>query len=60
MQAYCLVEGGPLSGQYTVNWQGCDKGKINTYGAVDTPYKEAEIAGLYAKDEAERTEDSNE
>lgn len=52
IEAYCLVEDGPLSGRYTTGNQGCDKGKSNQYGAVDDPYSDFDtMAALYAKDD---------
>lgn len=53
MQAYCLVQDGPLSGQYTTGSQGCALGKSNQHGAIDTPGEEADIAFLYDTDDAE-------
>lgn len=53
VEAYCLVDGGPFSGRYTVGAQSCDKGKSNQYGAIDDPYEDtAEILRLYAADDA--------
>ena len=53
IEAYCLVRGGPLSGRYTTARQGCDLGKSNQYGSVDCRGEEAEIARLYAIDDAQ-------
>jgi hypothetical protein len=58
MQAYCLVQGGPLSGRYTIGSQGCALGKSNQHGAIDSPGEEDEIAMLYAEDDAEPTDGS--
>jgi hypothetical protein len=58
MQAYCLVQDGPLSGRYTTGSQGCDRGKSNQHGAVDSPGEEHEVASLYAEDDAEPSDGS--
>jgi hypothetical protein len=58
MQAYCLVQGGPLSGRYTIGLQGCAAGKSNQHGAIDSPGEEDDIAELYEEDDAEPTNGS--
>lgn len=60
VQAYCLAQGGPYSGQYTYADQGCGAGKPNTYGAVDTPGEMEWIAARYAKEDAARERDMSE
>lgn len=60
IEAYCLVEGGPFSGRYTTGSQGCDKGKSNQYGAIDTddPSRSPSvIERLYAEDDAKSPEE---
>lgn len=52
IQAYCLVSDGPFSGRYMTGNQGCDSGKSNQHGAVDTRGVEAWIEKAYAKDDA--------
>lgn len=52
MQALCLSDVGPYRGMYTTAGRGCEAGKPNTYGAVDSPGEEEEIAALYAEDDA--------
>lgn len=56
VMAYCLVRAvggnGPLAGKYTAGFQGCEAGKSNQYGAIDTPHEEDEIARLYAESDA--------
>lgn len=53
MQAWCLSDHAPYRGMYTIATQGCEAGKPNTHGAIDSPGQEEEIAALYAEDDGE-------
>ncbi len=61
VEAYCLVQGGPLSGKYTAGYQGCELGKDRPYGAIDDPYEDwKELERLYAEHDAAQVDERRE
>lgn len=48
VQALCLSQHAPYRGMYTTGVQGCEAGKPNTYGAIDSPGEEDQLADMYA------------